>query len=520
MFYDVSDEWKDIQQRFLLPEGHIEITSAITEVGAQESATASGAYEAFFSNVNRVLGLDNKSSPQAHATNELNLWALDGSRVIFPDYAMSDSEGYASDISESGSVTLTLPKVHNTPIPGVTITWGSEYEEQPPVFTVTAKNGDTVVAELTVTGNTEQVCTVDLEISNYDSVTVTVHNWCLPYRRARIEKVFLGHILTFTKKDIFSFTHEQRADVLSAELPKNSIEFSLNNIDGRWNPNKYDGIGKYLSERQKLTVRYGFDINGTIEWIKAGTFYLSEWRTPENGIEASFVARDIFEYFMNEPYRGTSYDTTLSDIVSEIFSYDWLPSDFSYYVPWEALEQSCDLEEGKEYTCAEVLQLCANAARLAMHQDRDGKLVFKHYPENDPPQPDYTIPLSLSYSHPEIVLSKPLKAVSVGFTHEDGEKGTFVLSVGNSGATQTADSPLLRGESYAETYAEWIRDNLISRKTISGEYRADPRLDVFDLVVAESKYDTFPCVAITSIKYIFNGSFRGTYEGRVLEGYF
>ena len=519
MIYSVSDEWKDIQQRFLLPEGHIEITSAITDVGAQESATASGTYEAFFSNVNRVLGLDNKSSPQAHATNELNLWALDGSRVIFPDYATSDNEGYASDISESGSVTLTLPAVRTTPIPGVTITWGSEYEEQPPVFTVTAKNGDAVVAELTVTDNTEQVCAVDLEISNYDSITVTVHNWCLPYRRARIEKVFLGHVLTFAKKDIFSYTHEQRGDVLSAELPKNSIEFSLNNIDGRWNPNKYDGIGKYLSERQKLTVRYGFDINGIIEWIKAGTFYLSEWRTPENGIEANFVARDIFEYFMNEPYTGLR-SGSLSDIVSEVLNSDWLPSDFSYSVPWDAFDGNCELEEGKEYTCAEILQLCANVARLAMHQNRDGVLVFKRYPENDPPQPDYIIPLSLSYSHPEIVLSKPLKAVSVGFTYEDGEKGAFVLSVGNSGATQTADNPLLRGDSYAEPYAEWIRDNLISRKTISGEYRADPRLDVFDLVEVESKYDTFPCVAITSIKYIFNGSFRGTYEGRVLEGYF
>ena len=53
-------------------------------------------------------------------------------------------------------------------------------------------------------------------------------------------------------------------------------------------------------------------------------------------------------------------------------------------------------------------------------------------------------------------------------------------------------------------------------KKIKGEFRADPRLDVFDLVVVESKYGYVFPVVITDIKYSFNGSFNATYEGRVL----
>ena len=225
---EVSEAWKDIQQRFLTPEGHIEITCAITETGVQERAAVSGTNEAIHSNVSKVLGTDGDVSKQRYATNELNLWALDGSMTILPDYEPYKSAGYVSDISESGSVTLTLPEVHDVPVPGVTITWSSEYGEYPPVFTVTAKNGGNVVSELTVTDNKDRTCLVDVEISNYDSITITVHNWCLPYRRARIERVDIGHTLILTKKDILNYSHEQHGDLLTGEIPKNSIEFSLN----------------------------------------------------------------------------------------------------------------------------------------------------------------------------------------------------------------------------------------------------------------------------------------------------
>lgn len=69
---------------------------------------------------------------------------------------------------------------------------------------------------------------------------------------------------------------------------------------------------------------------------------------------------------------------------------------------------------------------------------------------------------------------------------------------------------------YAEDMANWVKYILESRKTVSGEYRADPRLDVYDVVVVESKYGELSPVLITNIKYTFNGSFRGTYTGKIV----
>ncbi len=506
----VSNSWKDIQQRFLLPETFVEIDCTITDATVQESATIRGENEALFSNTASTLYDTTKMVK--YATNELNLWALDGTLVIAPDSAPYADTGYASDVDSFGSVTVSLPVVRNTPTSGVTITWSSRYDEYPSEFTITAKNGNNVVLERTVTGNTSQVTAIFEQLQNYDSLTITVHDWGLPYRRVRIEKVIMGYVMTFTKKDIFNFTHEQTGHLNSGELPKNSIDFTLDNTDGKWNPGNPTGLEQYLSERQKIRVRYGLDVDGIIEWINAGTFYLSEWRVPSNGLEASFVARDIFEYLLNETYTGGASSGTLSELIQNAFSVAGVPDDFRYVLSPELSLYSASVPEG-EYKCAEIIQMCANAARCVVYQNRDGVL---HISPLNTTLSDYTITEAHSYSHPEVELSKPLKNVSVSY----GENiYTIVPPLSQTGEIQTVTNPIVTSRTQAADIASWVANTLITRTSVSGEYRADPRLDLFDVVKVESsKYGSLSPVAITDIKYSYSGSFKATYTGRVLGG--
>ena len=504
---NVSNAWKDIQQRFLLPESHIEIDCTITEAGIQDQLTIAGANEALITNTQSALYDTTKTNK--YATCEHNLWALDGSRSIAPNSAPFAESGYISETDGTGSITVSLPSVHTSATSGVTITWAGRYDEYPTSFQIIAKRGNTVVSSTTIEGNTSQVSAVFSRIENYDSITINVLGWSLPYRRVRIEKFIIGHTMTFTKSDIFSFTHEQSGHLNSGELPKNNINFTLNNIDGRWNPNNPTGLEQYLSERQKIKVRYGLDVNGTVEWIKAGTFYLSEWRVPANGLEANFSARDIFEYLLNESYTGAR-EGTLYQLVENAFDSAGVPEDFIPDVSSTLKNYRATLPAG-ELTCAVVVQMCANAAGCVIYQDRDGILHIK--PQNREPT-GYVIPLALSYAHPEIELSKPLKNVSVSY----GADSPYILPVGNTGETQTVDNSLVTTEAQAANIASWVKSTLSTRKTVSGEYRADPRLDVFDVVAVQSdKYGELPGVAITDIKYTFGGSFRGSYTGRVLE---
>ena len=508
---EASTAWKDIQQRFLLPETFIEIDCGVTDDEAQSLASATGANQTAFSNASAVL--NGLADVTKYATLEHNIWALDGTYTLLPASGSYSNAGYVSNIESTGTVTITFPTIRTTAISGITITWSAKYAEYAKVFTVTGKNGTTTVGEVTVTDNKSNVSIVYLPLNNYNSIIIQVHDWNLPHRRARIENIVIGHVLKFGKADLINFTHEMDGDLLSGKIPKYSIEFTLDNSDGRWDPNNPTGMAQYLSERQKIVVKYGLDVNGTVEWIKAGTFYLSEWYAPPNGVEARFVARDIFEFLLNDSETKTSStSSTIYDNLAGIISWATrgkLP-DGARVVVHSSLSSSAGRMPDLSGTYAEIVQKCANAGLSVLRCDRDGVLYVE--PMNKSIN-EYRIPLSLSYSYPEISLSKPLKSVAIDY----GGTSPYTLSVSSNGEIQSLTNDYIYKLEVAQTVATWVSDILKNRKTISGEFRADPRLDLYDIVRIEDRYDRLLTVAITNIKYTFNGSFRGSYTGRILE---
>ena len=503
----VSESWKEANKRRLLPESFIEISVGVTDADARELVDATSESEATFSNISSIVGEIGTPNAAKYATLEHNLWLLDGSRRIMPDGGEYATPGYVSANSSPCSIVLRLSEVRTVPIPGFTITWSSEYDEYPTAFTVEVKNGDVVVASLAVTDNTSSVVEIFMDVVDYDAVVVSVQSWNVPDHRIRMDRICFGHVMNFGKNDVLSYTHEQRGCLNSGELPKNSIEFSLNNSDGIWNPRNQTGLGKYLSERQTVSVRYGLTINGAVEWIKAGTFYLSEWRAPSNGLAAYFTARDVFEYMLNEPYTGVSAGT-LRELVENALAISDLPDGFVVSIDSSLDEYTATLPDEKR-TAAEVIQMCANAACCVVYQDRDGVLRIEPTNTN---QSDYAITSDFSYAHPEVDLSKPLRAVSV--TYESGQ--THLSNFASTGETQTVTNLMVGTAEQAEKIANWVYDALKSRTTVTGDFRADPRLDVFDVVTVESKYGTIAPVAIINITYSYTGSFNATYMGRVV----
>lgn len=500
----VSESWKELNREYLLPETFVEISVGIVDVDIPALLSVHGTSEAVFSNSAAVAGRIATSNTR-YATLEHNLWVLDGSRNIMPSSGPYNTPGYASNGCTDISITLTTSEIRTVPIPGFTITWSNEYDEYATDFTVEVKNGETTLGAVTVNGNTSPVSEVVLNAIDYDTVVVSVHGWSLPDHRVRLERVSFGQCVTFTKNDILSYEHEQTACLNSGEIPKNSVKFALDNTDGKWNPYNPAGIGKYLMERQFVTVRYGMNINGEVEWIDGGKFYLSEWKAPANGLEASFTARDAFEFLLNCNVK-TPLVGTLAELVNHAIG-DNLPSNVVVTVDPSLNDHTANYDGSNSR--AEVVQMCANAAQCVIRCDREGNINIEQF---EAAHTGYRISADLSYTHPEVTLSKQLKDISVAY----GGETPYVLDVGNSGETQTVDNPLITNADQAARVAAWARDTLQSRKSVTGEFRADPRLDVLDVVSVESKYGVISPVAITSLKYTYSGAFRATYTGKVI----
>ena len=508
----VSQSWKDAQEQTLVPESYVEVVLNVGDPDSQADASSTSNGEMDFSNVDTLVD-ELEKNPIRYATLERNIWLLDGSFLILPDQPPYGDNGYIGvELSDDSceyevtpQITISFSQVFAELIPGITIEWGSVYGEWASSFTVTAYNGTSVVAQKAVTGNTSVTSVVELDIQNYDRITVDVLKWCLPGRRARIRKIIVGIERTYNKSDITNYTHHLFVDPLSAQLPVSEIKFSIQNLNGEYNPDNPQGVSKYLMERQKITSRYGYKLSGQTEWIKAGTFYMSEWDAPQNGITASFSARDSLE-FMSDDYTGTSTGT-LMDVAEAALNQANLPKMSDGSDPWtiDSLLSSISVPTGvdtSQYSIAEVLQYVANAACCVFYQDREGKLHIEPLADG---QTDYEINQFRSYANSEISLTKQLKAVDVN-------NGAAIVIVGSVGETQKVNNPFISSDR-AQTVGQWVADYLENRRVLTGNFRADPRLDPIDRVTNENQFSE-TVVLVTEIQYTYNGAFRGSYEGR------
>lgn len=514
---EVSEAWKEAHKKPLLPEAFVKISLRVGDDDVPEDVTVTADNEGEMKpHSYRNALFDDDEAGLKFATLEHNLWALDGSfnipsKETYGTVVTNSREyGYVSADDSQCVVTLDFSKERTTEIMGFTIQWGHSVGEYPTRFKIDVKWGEVTVDSITITDNASEVSIVDLPVSNYDNVVITIYDWNLPDHRRRIDSVYFGHSLTFDKNDILSYSHESHGCVNSGELSGKTISFSLDNTDSRWNPHNPKGLGRFLSEQQKVEVKYGLNVYGAVEWITVGTFYLVEWKTSPNSLSADFVAKDVLNFLMNIPFTfngAQGQDTfvsrvkTLAGELGEYIRY----SGGAYYEEGIPMLTSLD----KEYNLAEIIQMCANADGCVIYQLKEGVDIT---PLNTSLS-DYVITSDLSYSHPEIELTKPLKAVSIKL----GEDESYVLDVDRVGEIQSVENPLILTSGVADIVANWIMWNLRPRTIVSGDFRGDPRLEVFDIVTVESKFGTLTPVVITDLKYSYSGSFRTTYTGRIVD---
>ena len=527
----VSQSWKDTHKQTLLNESYVEVSLDIADPDSIKDASNMGAVangSVYISDTSEIVSeIDTPVVP--YGTLEQNIFLLDGSRKNIPEKDYLDG-GFVGDVLSNAecvfvdkipTITISFSMVHTKIIPGVTIKWGTAYNEYAYRFIVKAYNGDTIVAKKEVIDNRSVTSMVMMDIVNYNRITVQILEWCLPNRRARVDEIFVGINKVYTKTELFSFNHSQVVDPISTSLPKMEIKFSIDNSDNSYNPYNLDGFAKYITERQELKTRYGLKLNDkSIEWIKGGTFYLSEWYAKQNGISAEFVARDILE-FMSTIYNDESFngsERSLYDLAESVLEKAELPLNDDGTVKWQIHQ---DLKKVKtkaplpEDTIANCLQIIANAGCCVLYPDRNGILHIE--PITTEPT-DYVINSFNSYSKPEITLSKSLKNVLVKvYQYNGGSSSTTdkIISVSDVGETITIDNPLITDENGASVVGEWVGNYLKNRMTVKSTGRADVRLDALDIVSNENDYSTNN-VRMTNVQFTFNGAFRGTGEGRVI----
>lgn len=593
----VSDNWKNEHKELLLNESYVEVSMEIGDPDALADAASSDNGELFLSDSSTIVNGVERNAPD-YATLEENLWLLDGNRKVVPLEGWGES-GYIGSLlsDESGAfesipiITINFSKVHQNLIPGLTIKWGTAYNEYAEAFRIVAYNGDTEVASRQVNDNTSVTSVVELDMVNYDRICIEIIKWCLPYHRPRVSEIFIGIIKSYDKQVIMSYTHEQEVSPIGAITPIIKSSFSLDNTDEKFNPYNEDGLSKYLLERQEISIKYGLKLtSGEIEYIPGGVLYLSEWNAPQNGLTADFVARDLLDFMRKTYIRGQIHESGISlyDLAVDVLTDADLPLNKDGSVRWvidDSLKNIYTTAPLPLVSSAICLQYIGQAGRCVLYSDRKGIL---HLERISMGIQDYELSSFNLYSRPEITLQKPLGGVTTKvykyFSEAESKEifkgsivvngtedvvitysnaatnvaaevtnGTLVsatyyanacvlkitgsgevqltltgkainsstsdytLSVSAEGEIQSVDNPLITSTEVASNVNTWVKDNLSKRKTVSIEgWRADPRLDSTDIIKSVNNYGT-DCIRVTNVNYSYNGAFRGTLEGCILD---
>ena len=435
----VSQDWKDNHNKQLVSEGFVEISLDLTDPEAVADASVEHNGTLSISNAEQVIGSVDETIIK-YSTLEQNLWLLDGSRkhVAPGDYGYcgyigNKMSGMGGSFTTYPLVVLQFSEVHEANIPGMSITWSESYDDYATDFTITAYNGDTVVATKEVVGNTSVTSSVIMSMSGYDSISVEIRKWCLPNRRPRIENIILGFKKVYSKSDLFSFSHSQEIDPISASLPKSTISFSIDNTSREYDIDSTEGLSRYLNDKQDLKVKYGYKLGDKIEWINGGTFYFSGWEAKQNSNTADFEARDLFDN-LSMVYTKSSYiaeGRNLYDLAVDVLTFADIPLQSNGTLRWvldESLKDIITTSPLPMDSVANCLQMIANAGCCVLYQDRDGVI---HIEKLDYTTDDYVISQDNSYSKPEITLSSPIKDVKISvYSQEVSETEKKVASTG------------------------------------------------------------------------------------------
>lgn len=514
---NVSNAWAMASRELLMPETHIEITYTVSEPGLQEDASSSSTDKAYYSQTEEIVANEINAGDN-YGTLEQGLWGLDGSfEYIENDRVGGYVSGTLSDndgiFSSAPKIVIEFSELHTMLIPGVTITWGEAHGEWAENFRISAWADSIKMADKTVLGNKDVTSIVWMNLKDYNRLEIEILKWSHPQTRAKCAHIRLGLKTLFTKEDLLSYEHTQTADLLSASLPKNSIKFALRNETGRWNPDNPENEGKYLLDQQEIRVRYGMTLGDKIEWIQGGLFWLDEWNIPSNGLEATFTARDELT-FMNAVYTGPTVGT-LYEIAEAALNQADLPllstGADRFYISPVLKDYETDVSDGAldDMALSAVVQMVAHAGNCVLYQDREGTIRVEPWNEK---YTGYMLDQNISYNHPEYNISKPLKAISVSY----GEKSKALIEASVLGEIQTVDNRMIRTEADALRVGKRAKEILENRKVISGDFRADLRLDYLDAIIVTSKYAA-NIIGITSVSYsTTGGAFRGKYTGRVV----
>ncbi len=332
---------------------------------------------------NFATSIAGKSAEYQYITLEKDFFKVGSNQIIVPTSSGYKNNGFVSNTMATKS-TQTSGQYEFVTIPSITVNLKASVnigklsltftDGTPAHITIKATSfGITTYSQSFDVSSTEVSYTLNA-VANV--LTVTFDSMWGNTRRLRVSSMQVDGY-EFTNDDIISLEHSMNVDPLSLDLPSNYLKVEISNYDHLYDPDNSEGVWDIFSEKQKVKVYYGTEVNGATEWLAPDILYLANPPTVESGV-ATFEAYDLL-YFLKDTYIEGEYSEgtiTIKKVIREILitNCGLSTSDFdlgtSGFIS-AGLYAPMSLSSYKE-----CLQLLANASCTTLLIGRDGVIRF------------------------------------------------------------------------------------------------------------------------------------------------
>lgn len=199
-----------------------------------------------------------------------------------------------------------------------------------------------------------------------------------PFRgRSEIKIVVDG--VEFDTAEIASVTQTDDVDPLSRKLPTETLEFSILDVEGRYNPASPSSEWENIDANAEVSISFGYHVGGGVEWLDEDVYRLTGRPSYDNGIATFRAARTLYhmQEMMNDYDVGTPWDPT----ESHYLTYQQWASTIA-----EMFGENIVIDEYLRRTSAaflpityakNALQLLAHACGCALYTESDGTIYTK-----------------------------------------------------------------------------------------------------------------------------------------------
>ena len=405
----VSSAYKACMKSPLRNRGYISVNFGIFNDTLRSQAEFSHPADTYiwFSNDSRVF--DDGNSDFEYATLENNFMRVDGSQHFLPmqehaSRGLGNGGVVSQEIVDDGNVVFTI-NFPQTTWYGLTIDFGDNY---PTDFDLIF--GGTTVQ---VRNHDNRIYVADRAFTNVSQIKIKF--WAMQNSglRARLQKIKFGIGYNFSNEDVMDSSLAKVISPISEFIPQYDFWVQLKNYDRYFDVDNPNSAINFLSANNRVTVQYGLELDdGTIEWVKGQKLICNEWESDNK--TAIIRCVDILRRLDME-FPGTTFygDGTSYGEMAEILLYDVAGlDDDDFIIPDEMYDMVTTLPIPRG-TCKELLQMIANACRMVLMVDRDGRIVFKDY--STLPTPTFRMEKMDMLSYPKAMKTEPVKEIVVSY---------------------------------------------------------------------------------------------------------